>query len=123
MIKFKPVLRSQKLFSMHNIPFVALLKAQNQQCFYCHKHMALSSITKDHLFPKSHGFHLRGNLVLAHRECNQLKANRYPTPAEIMRWVALHKDNAKRMLMIKIKNHKPVFKLIMTEELINDYLS
>lgn len=122
MITLKPILRINSR-DLENMMLLKLIKAQNQLCFYCHKHMSLDAISKDHFFPKSHGFSLQGNLVLAHSKCNNDKSNRYPTIEEIIRWTMLYKGKHKRKLRIATHNNKPRFKLVMTEELIHDYLS
>jgi 5-methylcytosine-specific restriction endonuclease McrA len=123
MVILKPVLRSQQITSIRNMSFEALLKAQGHLCFYCNHHMPLDGITKDHMFPKCHGFHLRGNMVLAHKRCNGKKGSRYPTTAELLKWVALYTNKPKKHLIIRTKNNKPRFKLKITAELIHDFLS
>lgn len=73
-----------------------LYSHQNCRCFYCNKFMRFETFvpgnperkngyTIDHLFPKHLGFTLAGNAVLACRKCNEKKAERPPTPVEIVR--------------------------------------
>lgn len=73
-----------------------LYSHQECRCFYCNKYMRYVSFipgnperkngyTIDHLFPKHLGFTLVGNAVLACRKCNEKKADRPPTPVEIVR--------------------------------------
>jgi len=73
-----------------------IYSAQNCKCFYCGKFMQYMSFrpdmpsrsngfTIDHLFPRSLGFGLYGNAVLACRRCNEKKGDRPPTPVEIVR--------------------------------------
>lgn len=123
MIILKPVLRAQHTHYIHNMEMIKLLFRQNHKCFYCNKAIVLETISRDHLFPKCDGFTLKGNLVLAHKRCNSLKGNMYPSVDQIIRWVAIHPKKEKARLMVKTLNGKPVFKLKMTPELIHDYLS
>ena len=46
--------------------------------------------TIDHLFPRSLGFTLSGNAVLACRKCNERKGDRPPTPEEIVKAWSLY---------------------------------
>ncbi|WP_207481168.1 HNH endonuclease [Arenibaculum pallidiluteum] len=62
--------------------------SQGGLCFYCGKPMGAAA-TDDHLIPRAYGgADLPGNVVLAHRRCNQLKGDRLPTVDEIDRLVA-----------------------------------
>lgn len=82
-----------------------LYSFQNCRCFYCNKFMRyvsynhanpdrLDGYTIDHLFPRTLGFGLAGNAVLACRKCNEVKGNRPPTPVEIVRaWELYTKIN------------------------------
>ena len=84
-----------------------LYSFQNCKCFYCNKFMRFMSYnhnkpstiegyTIDHLFPRSLGFGLAGNAVLACRKCNEKKGDRPPTPMEIVRaWELYQKINVK----------------------------
>lgn len=71
-----------------------LYSFQECKCFYCNKFLRymnynpenperFEGYTIDHLYPKSLGYGLGGNAVLACRKCNEKKANRYPTETEI----------------------------------------
>jgi hypothetical protein len=70
--------------------------AQRARCFYCEKTMTLrlagepvsfEDATIDHFFPKSEGgLHGWRNWVLACRACNNKKASRQPTEAEMLAW-------------------------------------
>lgn len=129
-IILKPVIRTTNRSSNSD---EKLLKNQGNLCFYCSKLMRErdnSSVfhkdgcTKDHFFPKSHGFDLCGNKVFACGECNNAKANSYPTPCDVIRFVDLHSSMSakeRRKLIVVIKNNKPRFKLKMTYDLINYY--
>ena len=120
MITFKPVIRA-KQHRLENMPFEALLDAQEHLCFYCNKHMAQSARSRDHLFPKSHGFSLQGNLVIAHISCNNKKADRYPTMEEIIKWVNLYTTKRKGKLLVAIRNKKPRFIMRMTAQDIEEH--
>jgi 5-methylcytosine-specific restriction endonuclease McrA len=99
-----------------------MIRAQKGVCFYCDQHMSLDDMSRDHLFPKSHGFSLQGNLVLAHHRCNSDKANRYPTIAEILKWSALYGRKHRKNLLVKhSKSGKPRFKLKMTQDVVDDW--
>lgn len=56
-----------------------------EPCFYC-GHMFLV-LTRDHVIPKSAGGLIPDNTVLACCECNQKKADRLPTSAEIEKFI------------------------------------
>ena len=121
MHNFKPILNTGKY--LQNNKFEYMLKAQNQKCFYCDMFMVLSNVTKDHLFPKSLGFIINGNMVLACQRCNQFKSNRLPTMSEIIRWHRMNRGHSGNRLVIATRNGKPRFKLTMTPEMIHDHLS
>lgn len=118
---FKPILRTSKF--LENLSFEKMIKAQNQLCFYCQQFMPVMTITKDHIFPRSFGFIINGNMVLAHQKCNNAKSNRFPTIAEVIRWHAMNRGGQANKLLIATRNSKPRFKLVMTPELIHDHLS
>lgn len=44
-----------------------------------------TGFTRDHLLPRSRGFGIEGNVVLACRRCNELKENRWPTLKEMVK--------------------------------------
>jgi 5-methylcytosine-specific restriction endonuclease McrA len=68
-----------------------LLEAQNGLCFYCLEPMR-SRGTRDHLWPRlmGKGTPLTFNKVIACAKCNQAKADRKPTPAEVERYRDLY---------------------------------
>jgi CRISPR/Cas system Type II protein with McrA/HNH and RuvC-like nuclease domain len=134
MIKLKPILKTNRR-RIHNPPLEKLFyQMQKGLCFYCGRPMShdddgkKSKVSKDHLFPRSHGFGLGGNFVYAHVKCNNRKQDRYPTPAEIVRFCEMYRQRAGKT---EIQNHifavtkegKPRFKLVLTPELIHDYTS
>lgn len=121
MLDFKPILRTAKF--LENLSFEKMIKAQNQLCFYCQQFMPVMTITKDHIFPKSFGFIINGNMVLAHQKCNNNKSNRFPTIEEVIRWHTMNRGGQGNRLLIATRNDKPRFRLTMTPELIHDYLS
>jgi 5-methylcytosine-specific restriction endonuclease McrA len=62
--------------------------AQGGLCFHCGKPVG-GAATDDHLIPRAYGgADVPGNVVLAHRRCNQLKGDRLPTAEEVERLVA-----------------------------------
>lgn len=59
---------------------------QGGRCFYCGEPVG-SKATFDHLIPLAYGgIDEAQNVVLAHRRCNQRKADRLPTAEEIERF-------------------------------------
>jgi len=57
-------------------------------CFYCGGPVGAKA-TFDHLIPQAYGgTDDPGNIVLAHRRCNQMKGDRLPTPEELDRLIA-----------------------------------
>ena len=60
---------------------------QGGLCFYCGEPVGAKA-TFDHLIPLAYGgLDAAPNVVLAHRRCNQRKADRLPTAEEIERFV------------------------------------
>lgn len=60
---------------------------QGGRCFYCGEPVGAKA-TFDHVIPVAYGgIGTPGNVVLAHRRCNQLKRDRLPTPEEIERLI------------------------------------
>lgn len=59
-------------------------KVQDHKCFYCNEHMKLEEATMDHFFPKSKGFTLLNNKVLACVGCNEGKMDLIPD--DILCW-------------------------------------
>ena len=64
---------------------VVLYQKQNALCFYCGKDMEYFDCNIDHVLPRSKGGDKKGNIVVAHIECNIAKANRLPTDDELRR--------------------------------------
>ncbi len=61
--------------------------AQGGLCFYCAKPVG-GQATDDHLIPKAYGgADVTGNVVIAHRRCNQIKGDRLPTAEEVGRLI------------------------------------
>ncbi len=59
---------------------------QGGRCFYCDEPVGAKA-TIDHLIPQAYGGRDEpANAVLAHRRCNQRKADRLPTPDELDRF-------------------------------------
>ncbi|MGQ9365717.1 HNH endonuclease [Azospirillum sp. ST 5-10] len=69
--------------------------AQGGRCFYCGEPVGRQA-TFDHLIPQAYGgVDSPGNVVLAHRRCNQKKGDRLPTPEEVER--LLHQRRGSRL--------------------------
>lgn len=56
-----------------------LLKAMGGCCYICGLRLTQAEMNKDHVFPRSGGFSLNGNMMPAHERCNSEKENNYPT--------------------------------------------
>lgn len=83
---------------------------QSNCCFYCDKPLT-EKRTRDHLFPRSLGFFLGGNMVIACYKCNQNKGERLPTLQEITKaWRLIYKDRPHRFIC-QIRNDRPVFQI------------
>lgn len=94
-----PIITIKQNFFRHKFRYstaTVLYCFQNSRCFYCNKYLRyvtydhdrpdrFEGYTIDHLFPRSQGFGLYGNAVLACRKCNAEKDNRQPTPREIVK--------------------------------------
>lgn len=116
---FKPVVRCSHY--NQSMPKRIQLELQNHCCFYCGKKFVIpdqrnhiGQCSNDHLFPRSQGFKLVGNKVLACLTCNNDKANRFPSINDLARYVSLYKQyNPKSVehLVIRTKNQKPRFRV------------
>jgi 5-methylcytosine-specific restriction endonuclease McrA len=56
-----------------------LYEAQSAKCCHCGLHMEYNLSTIDHVIPYSKGGRGWRNLLLAHRRCNENRANKPPT--------------------------------------------
>ncbi|PWC37511.1 HNH endonuclease [Azospirillum sp. TSO35-2] len=66
---------------------------QGGRCFFCDGPVG-GQATFDHLIPQAYGgIDDPANVVLAHRRCNQRKADRLPTPDELDRFFALRRSS------------------------------
>lgn len=54
-------------------------------CYICRNDLSADDpdMTKDHVFPESHGHGLRQNMMPAHQACNFMKGDRLPTYEEL----------------------------------------
>ena len=97
-----------------NTPAPTLYAYQNGRCFYCNRYMRFTThhphhpakgegFTMDHLFPRSMGYALAGNNVLACRHCNNKKANRMPTNAEVYKAWKLYMDMGRPFIAMVIE--------------------
>lgn len=66
---------------------------QGGKCFYCGQQLGKVA-TYDHLIPQAYGgADITANVVLAHRRCNEQKADSLPSVAEIRRFIDLRKGS------------------------------
>ena len=66
---------------------------QGGRCFYCGEPVGANA-TDDHVIPRAYGgVDAVANIVLAHRRCNQMKADRLPTPEEVDRFLAQRRSS------------------------------
>jgi len=92
---------------MNKVEIMELFIAQKGLCFYCLRPMGLSgnngptSFTKDHFIPKTKGGKTHGNIVLAHKLCNNLKGRRHPTTDEQVRFSELYRKIDERRKELK----------------------
>lgn len=75
----------------------ALHQRQRGRCFLClagfvrgHRSSDPKAWSRDHVFPRSAGGDRGSNVLLAHRDCNTEKANRWPTPCEVIYLAAVY---------------------------------
>lgn len=68
----------------HKLKF---MQKYGNACFYCGCNLTPNQATKDHLFPKSQGHELVGNMVLACPECNHKKGDMIPCRDIVVRFV------------------------------------
>lgn len=63
---------------------LSVLQRQNFACYWCGKHIDLTSATREHIIPRSRGGGDGDeNIAMACFKCNQLKGNQ--TPEEFIR--------------------------------------
>lgn len=60
-----------------------LFARQAKRCFLCGFKMQ-RGLTREHVWPKAAGGREAGNIVLAHRRCNEAKKARMPHPCELL---------------------------------------
>lgn len=61
-----------------------LLEAQGGICYLCDRALSAENpATEDHVWPKARGGQDRRNILFACSPCNNVKADRVPTPAEM----------------------------------------
>lgn len=73
------------------LPRRELHHLQRSRCYLCDTGFGPSErgrgpmgLTRDHVFPKTCGGTGSGNILLAHKLCNERKANRWPRPCEVL---------------------------------------
>jgi len=127
-IKLKPVLRVPLNGKHYSINTDQMSEAQGGLCFYCKKPMNKNTHgtmrqSKDHFFPKSHGFTLSGNKVLACQRCNSSKNDKYPSVEAIVRFAQMYSKfiHVSNKNIIRMVKDKPRFRLSMTAELISTH--
>lgn len=81
----KPRLRRE----FDNIMCQLLIVGNGHKCYICGEHISVSeSFNRDHVFPKSLGFRMGGNMMPAHYHCNQTKDQRVPSVDEVSKAVS-----------------------------------
>jgi 5-methylcytosine-specific restriction endonuclease McrA len=58
-------------------------RAIGGKCYLCDCELHEDDMTKDHVFPKSHGYSITRNMMPAHKNCNIAKGDSIPTLQEI----------------------------------------
>jgi len=92
---------------MNKIEIMELFLAQKGLCFYCLRPMGVSTndkrtgFTKDHFIPQVYGGKTNGNIVLAHKLCNNVKGHRFPSGSEAVRFRELYKKITQRKKDLK----------------------
>lgn len=83
---------------------VSLFDVQKGLCFHCNKQMNSLQVdyhsngwTREHVLPLSYIAkkkmrHPKYNVVLAHKECNAKRGNKFPTKQEISRFYNIYKN-------------------------------
>lgn len=75
--------------------------AQRGRCYLCldffgHDAPGRRKMSRDHVFPKISGGGSWANILLAHRDCNERKSGRWPTPCEVLYLAALYTPRRRR---------------------------
>jgi len=124
--KFKPVLKATRSSRLKNMSYNDQLKRQNFKCFYCDTLLDMTPTnkpTQDHFFPRSHGFSLNGNKVISCWKCNQIKKNNYPSTEMIIKFFNIMTPYFRRRSIISMQNNKPKFKMILSKDIKENYMS
>jgi len=66
---------AHKVLQRRTLQYKRMYALQDGKCFYCQAVIPRAKITKDHFYPKSWGFSLSYNTILACDYCNQVKSN------------------------------------------------
>lgn len=66
--------------------------ANDKRCYICDERVPFSRVTRDHVFPKSDGFTIEGNMMPACVCCNVNKAAEHPTLAHVKRAAELYEE-------------------------------
>lgn len=79
----KAVNRSMVGKIIRQIQLYLLWNSNDKKCYICSQHVPFNAVTRDHVFPRSHGYPLARNAMPSHSHCNLEKGNRIPTRREI----------------------------------------
>ena len=85
-----------------------LLMGNGCKCYICGGQLSVQEqFNRDHVFPKSMGFSIGGNMMPAHQPCNQSKDQRLPSLEEVARAVDAY-EFAMMPFYPKGMNRRPV---------------
>ncbi len=81
----------------HILDIPALHTRQRGRCYLCivafvrgQRSKEPKGWSRDHVFPRAVGGGRPANVLLAHRDCNEDKAHRWPTPCEVIYLAAVY---------------------------------
>ena len=89
------------------ISFYHLWKANGCKCYLCDEHLPFDKATRDHVYPKAHGFSLGYNHMPACQSCNTEKGDDLPTARQVLKTYLAYR-RCGRWFYPKMKKEKKV---------------
>ena len=83
--------RTQKRTIYKNLQLHKLWIANGKKCYLCGDNVPYSTVTRDHVFPKSEGYDLANNTMPACSRCNSSKGHKYPSLQQVRQAVLTYK--------------------------------
>lgn len=107
----KSTCRTQRRVINKQLVLHRFWKANEKRCYLCEKVCPHSCITRDHVFPKSEGYSIAGNMMPSCVQCNQDKAHKSPSLSHVRQAVALYKSMDRKFQPAKNKPDSALYLL------------